>query len=109
MAPSVGDVAPDFDLRDQDGGHVRLSTDATPALKAWSEAEGFAFPLLADFWPHGEVARAYGVFNEAVGAAERGTFVIDTEGIVRYSVHNGLGEARDDEAYLDALRTIGAA
>ncbi len=155
MAPSVGDVAPDFDLRDQDGGHVRLSdlrgdkavvvmfypfafsgicgeelcsirdqlgdfanddvvtlavsTDATPALKAWSEAEGFAFPLLADFWPHGEVARAYGVFNEAVGAAERGTFVIDTEGIVRYSVHNGLGEARDDEAYLDALRAIGAA
>lgn len=84
-------------------------TPARPALAAFAQQEGFDFPLLADFWPHGEVARSYGVFHEAVGAAERGTFVIDLDGVVRYAVHNGLGDARDDQAYLDALRAIGAA
>ncbi len=54
------------------------------------------------------MARTYGVFNEAVGAAERGTFVIDRDGVVRYSVHNGLPDARDQEAYLQALKDIGA-
>ncbi len=63
---------------------------------------------MSDFWPHGEVARAYGVFNEAVGASERGTFVIDKDGVVQYSVHNGLPDARDQEAYVDALKAIGA-
>lgn len=87
---------------------LAVSVDATFALRAWTAAEGFAFPLLSDFWPHGEVARSYGVFNEDVGAAERGTFVIDKDGTVVYSVHNGLGEARDEDAYLEALQEIGA-
>lgn len=87
---------------------LAVSTDARFTLRAWTAAEGFAFPLLSDFWPHGEVARTYGVFNEDVGAAERGTFVIDRDGTVAYSVHNGLGEARDEEAYLAALQDIGA-
>lgn len=151
---TVGDEAPDFELKDQTGKPVRLSdyrgkkavvlvfypfafsgictgelctirdrieqfsnddvetlavsVDAPPALKAFGAKEGLEFPLLADFWPHGQVAEQYGVFNEKVGAAERGTFVIDKDGTVVYSVHNGLGEARDDEAYLAALEQVGA-
>lgn len=87
---------------------LAVSTDAPPSLKVFAANEGFEFPLLSDFHPHGEVAKRYGVFNDAVGSAERGTFVIDKDGQVVYSVHNGLGEARDDEAYADALREIGA-
>ncbi len=87
---------------------LAVSVDAPPALKAFGAKEGLEFPLLADFWPHGQVAEQYGVFNEKVGAAERGTFVIDKDGTVVYSVHNGLGEARDDEAYLAALEQVGA-
>jgi peroxiredoxin len=87
---------------------LAVSVDAPPALKAFAAKEGLDFPLLADFWPHGAVAEAYGVFNPDVGAAERGTFVIDRDGRVAYSVHNGLGEARDDEAYVAALQDVGA-
>ena len=87
---------------------LAVSVDAPFALKAYGEQEGYAFPLLSDFWPHGDVARQYGVFNEQVGAAERGTFVIDKDGMVVYSVHNSIGEARDNEAYLAALEQVGA-
>lgn len=87
---------------------LAVSTDARPSLKAWADKEGFEFPLLTDFWPHGGVAKQYGVFHEKVGAAERATFVIDKDGTVVYSVHNSLGEARDDDAYLEALQQVGA-
>lgn len=87
---------------------LAVSVDARPALKAWGEKEGLDFPLLSDFWPHGGVAKEYGVFNQQVGAAERGTFIIDKDGTVVYSVHNGLGEARDEDAYLAALQQVGA-
>ncbi len=88
---------------------LAVSTDAHFTLAAWAEDRGFSFDLLSDSWPHGEVARAYGIFNDTVGVAERGTFVIDREGVVRYAVHNPIGDARDDQAYLDALEDIGAA
>lgn len=87
---------------------IAVSIDSPFAHRVWAEQQGFTFPILSDFWPHGEVARTYGVFNEAVGAAERGTFVIDRDGVIRYSVHNGLPDARDQEAYLAALKEIGA-
>lgn len=96
------------DFSNDDVETLAISTDAPPALKAFGAKEGLEFPLLADFWPHGEVARQYGVFNEQVGTAERGTFVIDRDGTVVYSVHNSFGDARDDEAYREALREIGA-
>ncbi len=57
-----------------------VSVDTPFALKAWAEQQGYQFPLLSDFWPHGEVAKKYGVFNEQAGLALRGTFLIDTEG-----------------------------
>lgn len=96
------------DFRNDDVETLAVSVDSPPVLRAFGAAEGLEFPLLADFWPHGEVASAYGVFNDAIGVAERGTFVIDREGTVVYSVHNQIGEARDDEAYADALRQVGA-
>jgi peroxiredoxin len=85
---------------------LAVSCDPIFSLRAWSDAEGFTFPLLSDFWPHGGTARAYGVFNEAVGAATRGTFLIDDAGVVRWSVVNGLGDARSLSEYRDAIAAL---
>lgn len=86
-----------------------VSCDPMYALRAWSDAEGYFFPLLSDFWPHGAVARAYGVFSEANGFAIRGTFLIDREGVVRWTLVNGPGEARDFGGYRAALAELRAA
>src|SRR5919202_430007 len=72
------------DFQNDDVQILAISVDHPFALKAWSQSEGFDFPLLSDFWPHGEVAKAYGVFNEAHGMAVRGTFLVDPAGIVRF-------------------------
>ena len=50
------------------------------SLRAWADLQGYFFPLLSDFWPHGEVTRAYGVLNERTGAPVRGTFLVDRDG-----------------------------
>ncbi|GAA1854439.1 peroxiredoxin [Actinomadura bangladeshensis] len=89
-----------------DAGDVQVlavSVDSMFALRAWSDQEKFWFPLLADFWPHGGTARRYGVFDEAKGLALRGTFVIDTEGVVRWKVVNAIPDARDIDEYREAL------
>ena len=136
----VGDLAPDFVLKDQDRQEVRLSdfrgknvvllfypfsfsgictgelcsirddvedftnddvvtlavsVDSMQVHKGWADAQGYRFPLLADFWPHGATAREYGVFHEDAGAALRATFVIDRDGKVVHKVVNQIGEARD--------------
>ncbi|PKW15027.1 peroxiredoxin [Saccharopolyspora spinosa] len=83
-----------------------VSVDSPFALKAWAEKEGYTFPLLSDFWPHGEIAKAYGVFNEAAGMANRGTFLIDTEGTVRFAEVNQPGEARDQDVWKKALAEL---
>ena len=141
MGLSIGDEAPDFELRDQHGKPVRLSSfrgekavvvmfypfafsrvctgelcevrdhlpqwesddvqllavscDMMFSLRAFAEHDGLTFPLLSDFWPHGEVASAYGVFNESTGAANRSTFIIDRAGTVHWTVHNEMPRARD--------------
>jgi peroxiredoxin (alkyl hydroperoxide reductase subunit C) len=59
--------------------------------------------MLADFWPHGGVAQAYGVFNDVAGFANRGTFVIDKTGVVRFAEMNGPGEARDQQGWRKAI------
>jgi peroxiredoxin len=129
----IGDEAPDFELPDQHGtpvcssemcalreefpvagggrqqGDVELltvSVDSFFTHRAWAEAENFQFGLLADFWPHGDVARAYGVFDEAKGLAIRGTFVIDKEGVVRWKVVNPIPQARDIADYQKALAEL---
>jgi peroxiredoxin len=152
MALSVGDQAPDFELKDQHGQSVRLSslrgqkaalvvfypwafsgvcggelqalqarqdeivsddlalftisTDPMYALRAFADRHGFTFPLLSDFWPHGAVAAAYGVLSDEVGIALRGTFLVDTDGVVRWSVVNGIPDARDIEDYKAAIAAL---
>lgn len=88
---------------------IGISVDSKASLRAWAENEGYRFDLLADFWPHGEVARRYGVLLEEKGYANRGTFVIDADGILRASFLTGPGEARDLEAYRAALAELSAA
>src|SRR5919112_1427526 len=82
---------------------LAISVDHPFALKAWSQAEGLDFPLLSDFWPHGAVAKAYGVFNEVAGFADRGTFLIDADGVIRFAGMLGPGEARDQRAWRAAF------
>jgi peroxiredoxin len=85
---------------------LTVSVDSIFAHKVWAEREGFDFPLLADFWPHGAVAQAYGVFNEQTGAANRGTFLIDRAGIIRFAEMTGPGEARDQAVWRKALAAL---
>ncbi|WP_042419103.1 peroxiredoxin [Streptacidiphilus anmyonensis] len=85
---------------------LAVSNDSPFTLRVFAEKEGLEYPLLSDFWPHGEVSRAYGVFDEEKGCAVRGTFVIDKQGVVRWSVVNGLPDARDQQEYLKALQGI---
>jgi mycoredoxin-dependent peroxiredoxin len=152
MAVEIGAEAPDFELPDQHGTPVKLSSfrgaknvvlvfyplafspvcsgelcalredfpevtrddvelltvsvDSLFAHRAWAEKESFQFSLLADFWPHGAVAKQYGVFDEARGLAIRGTFVIDKEGVVRWSVVNPIPQARDIADYQKALAEL---
>jgi mycoredoxin-dependent peroxiredoxin len=149
LAVEIGDEAPDFELRDQHGTPVRLSSfrgsknvvlvfyplafsgvcsgelramrddfpeagrddvelltvsvDSTYALRAWSDAEQFGFSLLSDFWPHGAAAKSYGVFEENLGIASRGTFIVDKSGVVRWKVVNPVPEARDIAEYQKVL------
>jgi peroxiredoxin len=85
---------------------LAISCDPMYAQKAFAEQEGYKFGVLADFWPHGAAAKAYGVFNEERGCAIRGTFIIDKSGILRWQVVNGLGDARNIADYKAALATL---
>jgi peroxiredoxin (alkyl hydroperoxide reductase subunit C) len=82
---------------------LAVSVDQPYALKAWSQAQDYRFPLLSDFWPHGKVAQAYGVFDERAGKAVRGTFLVDRSGIVRFAEVNAPGQARDQDVWRKAL------
>lgn len=86
---------------------LAVSIDSKFTQRVFADQHGYEFPLLADFWPHGEVARHYGVFDEQAGAALRGTFVIDRSGVLQWSVRHGIGEARDPAEYLRALAALG--
>lgn len=85
---------------------LSVSCDPVPSLKVFAEQEGLKHPMLSDFWPHGDVARAYGAFMENLGFSTRASFVIDKEGIVRWAVINGPGEARNADDYAAALAEL---
>jgi peroxiredoxin len=91
---------------DHDVELLGISVDSKATLRAWSEQEGYRFQLLADFWPHGAVAKEYGVFLEEKGYANRATFVIDARGIIRASFITAPGEPRSIEDYRSALEEI---
>jgi peroxiredoxin (alkyl hydroperoxide reductase subunit C) len=95
------------DFQSDDVQLLAVSVDSVYAHKVWADRERYDFPLLADFWPHGEVARAYGVFNEVTGVANRGTFLVDRAGTVRFAELNQPGEARDQDAWRRALAALG--
>ena len=82
---------------------LAVSVDSKFTLRAYAEQEGYAFDLLADFWPHGAAASLYGVFDPESGMAQRGTFIIDAGGTIRYTVVNPRGQARDLGEYRKAL------
>ena len=152
MAVEIGDEAPDFELPDQHGTPVKLSSfrgsknvvlvfyplafspvcsgelcamredfpevsrddvelltvsvDSLYSHRVWAEQENFQFSLLSDFWPHGAVAKAYGVLDANRGVALRGTFVIDKEGVVRWKVVNPIPQGRDIADYQKALAAL---
>lgn len=89
-------------------GHLlALSCDPVGALKAFARSEGFDFPLLSDFWPHGAVAASYGVFDAQRGAARRASFLIDASGVLRWRVATDWGQPRLIADYRAALAEIG--
>ncbi|MFD5651699.1 peroxiredoxin [Streptomyces sp. NPDC127039] len=100
----VRDNLPQF--ADRDTEVLAVSNDSIHTLRVFAEQEGLEYPLLSDFWPHGDVSRAYGVFDEDKGCAVRGTFVIDQEGVVRWTVVNALPDARDLAEYVKALDAL---
>jgi mycoredoxin-dependent peroxiredoxin len=89
-----------------DVGLLAVSADTVFSLRTWAESQGFGFEMLSDFWPHGAVAKSYGVFDENIGAAARGTFIIDKAGVVRWKVVNPIPQARDIADYQKALAEL---
>ena len=97
------------ELADFEGAQARVfgvSVDTAASLRAFHEQEGLTFPLLSDFWPHGEVARAYDVFNEDKGSARRSSYILDKAGNLAWSVHNASPDGRDLEEHLAQLRAL---
>jgi peroxiredoxin len=94
------------DFSNDDVQTLAVSVDSGPVHAKWAEEQGYTFPLLADFWPHGAVAKEYGVFNEDIGLALRGTFIIDKLGRVAYKVVNGIPDARDQDEYKKVLASL---
>jgi mycoredoxin-dependent peroxiredoxin len=85
---------------------LAVSVDSVYAHKVWATQEGFDFPLLADFWPHGEVAQTYDVFHDGGGMANRGTFLIDRDGTIRFAEMLSPGDPRDQKAWRAALADL---
>lgn len=83
-----------------------VSCDSAFALDAWRQQQGYTFPLLSDFWPHGQVARSYGTFLDEVGLSARGTFLIDIDGMVRFAEVNPPSAARDQQGWVEAIAAL---
>ena len=82
--------------------------DSVYTLKAWADdLGGVQYPLCSDYWPHGAVSRAYGVFNEEIGRPERAIIVVDAGGIVRYIDVHQLREVPDSEEIAQEIEKLG--
>ena len=82
---------------------LAISCDPTHALRAFADHDGLNFPLLSDFWPHGEVTQRYGVFDETKGRPRRSSYVVDKHGLVRWAVHNPTSVGRDLDEHVRQL------
>lgn len=85
---------------------LAISVGPPPTHKVWATQSGFTFPVLSDFWPHGAVAEAYGVLNPSTGFPNRGTFVVDRGGVIRFAEMMEPGQARDQRVWVDALAAL---
>jgi len=94
------------DFRGDDVQTLAISCDSTAVHAKWAAEQGYTFPLLADFWPHGAVATSYGVFDDKIGLALRGTFIVDKQGTVAYKVVNAIPDARDTDEYRRVLAAL---
>jgi peroxiredoxin len=83
-----------------------ISVDGAWCHVAFAEARSYRFPLLADFEPKGEVARAYGVYRSADGMSERALFVIDKDGKIAWSYLSPIGVNPGADGILDALESL---
>jgi len=83
-----------------------ISCDPMFSLRAFADSDGLNFPLLSDFWPHGEVTRAYDVFDERAGCPRRSSYVLDKDGMVRWAVHNANPDGRDLDEHLRQLEKL---
>jgi mycoredoxin-dependent peroxiredoxin len=95
-------------LRDLPAGVrvLAVSCDSMFVLRALDDAEHLGFPLLSDFWPHGEVARAYGALDERSGTARRLSLLVDSEGRISARWESTPDRPRDPEAYARALAAL---
>jgi len=101
---AIGEELPSF--QNDDVQVLGVSVDSIFVQRVFADREGLDYPLLSDFWPHGAVARAYGVFDENAGVALRGTFIIDRSGVVRWRVVQGIPDARDRTEYQKVLASL---
>jgi peroxiredoxin len=86
---------------------LQISADPAPSLKGWAEKlGGVPFPLLSDYWPHGAVGKAYGIFNEERGMDKRAAYVVDAKGVVRYAKVYAQGTIPESPELLAELRKL---
>jgi peroxiredoxin len=95
------------DFETEESTVVAISCDPIYTQRAFADRDGIFLPLLTDFWPHGAVARAYGVFDEREGCATRSSFVVGKDGRVQWVVHSPRGEARDLDEQAARLKQAG--
>ncbi len=100
----IRDHLPDFE--NDARAVLAISVGPAPTHKVWAADSGFLFPVLSDFWPHGAVSQAYGVFNDVAGVANRGTFLVDRSGTIRFAEMKQPGEARDQQLWTNALAAL---
>jgi peroxiredoxin (alkyl hydroperoxide reductase subunit C) len=94
------------DYENDETATLAISVGPPPTHKIWATQSGFTFPVLSDFWPHGATAQSYGVFNDVTGFANRGTFVVDRSGVVRFAEMKQPGEPRDQGVWKAALTAL---
>jgi mycoredoxin-dependent peroxiredoxin len=100
----IRDHLPEYE--NDDTATLAISVGPPPTHKIWAIQSGFTFPVLSDFWPHGAVSKAYGVFNDDAGVANRGTFAVDRAGTIRFAEMKQPGERRDQSVWTDALTAL---
>ena len=91
------------EIRNRGAELVGISVDGAWCHQAFAKDRNLHFPLLSDFEPKGEVARAYGAYREGEGVAERALFVIDEQGVIAWSFRSSLGVNPGADGMLDAL------